>query len=48
MGKPRVIIEITLEKTIILFLIERNWYGFFWFENGYRLCPFWSEIGYSF
>ena len=23
-------------------------FGTFWSENGYTLCPFWSEIGHGF
>ena len=48
MGKRRVMIQIILDTDYLI--VERNWYGFcaVLSKNGYRLCPFWSGIGYSF
>ena len=48
-GETRVIIQIILERIIVLQKeIGMFFFAPFWFENGYRLCPFQSEIGYSF
>ena len=48
MGKPRMIIQIILERIIVLQKEIGMVFAPFQFENGYRLCPFWSEIGYGF
>ena len=34
--------------TVVLCRPKGQGFGPFWFENGYRLCPFWSGIGYGF
>ena len=37
-----------LNFTVVLCRPKGQGFEPFWFENGYRLCPFWSGIGYGF